>query len=104
MKTKKHSRSTTSSTRTIYRLPDGTETRSYIRYGKEWDALANTVAEALDCIPQGWDSDIYLETKTGVRFQLPLCVARKVVELAEDAVNATTTWYPPWRCREDASV
>ncbi len=72
---------------TVYRLPNGKETRSLHRYEREWTKLGNAVAEALDCTLIASGPDIYLGTSEGVAFQVPLCVAHKVVELAEDAMN-----------------
>jgi hypothetical protein len=78
--------------RPVYRLPNGHDTQSITAYRREWIKLGNAVAEALGCTLVLWCPDIYLQTPQGVAFQVPLCVAHKVVELAEEAEKAKPRW------------
>jgi hypothetical protein len=73
---------------TVYRLPSGVETTSFATYTKEWKGMATKVGDALGCTVLDWDPDIYLTTKDGVSFQVPLKVAFKIVDLVEDAAAA----------------
>lgn len=71
-----------------YRLPNGNFTKSTDRYVTAWRKLSDGVVKALN--EKGWslyafDPDIALRNEDGRKFECPIWLARKLMELSNGA-------------------